>query len=381
VSGSYFGRAAFGAYPGRFRIAGIAALIAAVVASLWAVYTGHHHHHLRPVAGHAPASASAPADPSTGVSTSAAISSPVATVKPVTTPPTKPKPVPPPPPTHSSAPVAPPAPPSSTAKPGPGNTGVPAGTALRQVNGNQTYSTNGEVISGLDIHGLVTITGSNITLKDSIVRGPDSASGCTDEGVINIKGSGTVEDTEVDPTAATACMDGVWATSVTLLRVNIHGSVDGVKAGNNTTIEDSYIHDLHSFASDPNQGGGASHNDAVQTFDQDKNVSLIHNFFDVSADDNSDYQLTEDGGLPASNIHIEDNWLYGGGCSLNLSSKGGAAITSGSGIYVLNNRFGLGSTAYAGCPILLSESFTLTQLSGNVWDQNGEAIPKPQQHN
>ena len=76
-------------------------------------------------------------------------------------------------------------------------------------------------------------------------------------------------------------MDGMWASNATLLRMNIHGSVDGVKADNNTTVQDSYIHDLHVFSSDPNQGGGATHNDAVQTFGPAANVSLLHNFFNA----------------------------------------------------------------------------------------------------
>jgi hypothetical protein len=378
VSGNHAGRAVFGGFPVRFRIAGIAALVAAIVASLWAVYAAHHHY--RPVAGHAaaPVSTSADLTSAAAASSSAAISSPVVTVKPRTTARPKPKPVAPVP-KHSSAPVAP-APRSSTAKPGPGNTGVPAGTALRRVNGNQTYATNGEVISGLDIHGLVTITGHNVTLKDSIVRGPDAATACRDVGVIDIEGSATIEDSEVAPTAANACMDGVWTNDTTLLRMNIHGSVDGVKAGNNTTVEDSYIHDLHWFNSDPNLGGTPTHNDAVQTFEANKNILLTHNFFDMNTQDNSDYQLTEDEGQPAGNIRVENNWLYGGQCSVNLSSKGGAPITAAAGIYVLDNRFGQGSSVY-NCPIIIGTTVALAGQSGNVWDQTGQPIGPIQQHN
>src|SRR4051812_38928010 len=51
-------------------------------------------------------------------------------------------------------------------------TGVPAGTTLTVATGNKTYSTAGQVISGLDIHGKVIINANNVTLKNSIVRGP-----------------------------------------------------------------------------------------------------------------------------------------------------------------------------------------------------------------
>ena len=49
-----------------------------------------------------------------------------------------------------------------------------------------------------------------------------------------------------------------------------------------------------------------------------------------------------------------------------------------SGLYVVNNRFGRHS-AYQ-CPILLSTQASLSQNSGNVWDDSGSAIPAPQQH-
>ena len=247
------------------------------------------------------------------------------------------------------------------------------------MSGNQTFTSG--VHSGLDIHGIVTIKGSNVVLKDSIVRGPDTSSGCSNTGLIKVTGSGnTVEDVEVAPTAATACTDGIWASGVTVLRANIHGTVDGMKADSNTTVQDSYIHDLHSFASDPNQGGGATHNDAVQTFTAGSNITLNHNFFTVSSKNNATYQLSQDEGVAATNIKIENNWLYGGACTVNLSSEGGGAVTAGSGIYVLNNRFGQGTSAFD-CPILLSLNFALAGLSGNVWDGSGAAIPSPQQHN
>jgi hypothetical protein len=145
-------------------------------------------------------------------------------------------------------------------------------------------------------------------------------------------------------------------------------------------VQDSYIHDLTEFASDPNQGGGETHNDAVQTFGAGSNIVLTHNTMVVSKDDNSDYQLTQDEGVPATKISIVNNWLYGGGCSLNLSSKGGGAVTAASGIVVQNNRFGQGSTAFDNCPILLSDSFAMAAFSGNVWDASGAPVTTYQQH-
>src|SRR5207244_3970016 len=50
-----------------------------------------------------------------------------------------------------------------TAKADATNTGVPSGTALTVVDGDQTFSTNGAVVADMDFHGFVKVTGSGIT--------------------------------------------------------------------------------------------------------------------------------------------------------------------------------------------------------------------------
>lgn len=244
------------------------------------------------------------------------------------------------------------------------------------VNGDQTFSTAGQVVSGLDIHGFVRITAKNVTVKDSIVRG--GANPPCNSAVIHVTSgaSATIEDTEVSPASANACLDGVWAENATLLRMNIHGSVDGVKADDNVTVKDSYIHNMAWFASDPNQSGGPTHNDAVQSWQGNVNVSLLHNTLDPGKGGNAAYQVTQDGGGRAYNLRIAGNWLDGGGCTLNFSSKGGP--TPMTGIYVDNNRFGRHS--FFNCPILLSTQTKLSSNSGNVWDDTGSPIPPPQVH-
>lgn len=263
----------------------------------------------------------------------------------------------------------------SGGKPGPSNTGVPAGTHLTVVSGNQVYATSNKVISGLDIHGYVEITGKNVVLKNSIVRG--GAAKCN-AAVITVDhgGSATIQDTEVSPSNPNACLDGVWSTSATLLRMNIHGSVDGVKAFDHTVVRDSWIHGLMWFASDPNQGGGPTHNDDVQTFEGNQHITLQHNTLDAGTKGNAAYQVSQDFGQRAADLHVVGNWLDGGGCTLNFSANGGP--TPMTGIYVLNNRFGRHSQF--DCPILISTQTVLTQNSGNVWDDTGKAIPRPQQH-
>ena len=70
---------------------------------------------------------------------------------------------------------------------------------MKVVSGDQTYSTAGQVISGLDIHGFVRITAKNVTLKNSIIRG---GSPKCNAAVVEVtsSGSATIEDSEVSPT-------------------------------------------------------------------------------------------------------------------------------------------------------------------------------------
>ncbi|MEP6729173.1 MAG: hypothetical protein ABJE10_00980 [bacterium] len=271
--------------------------------------------------------------------------------------------------------------PADTGKPVASNTGVPIGTSLTVVIGDRTYSVDNQVITDQDIRGFVQITGKNITFKNSIVRGRAVACSKTsgNKSLIwvreDVGASATIQHVELSAIAPNACLDGIWATNTTIVRANIHGVVDGVKAYDNSTIQDSYIHDLSAFAVDPNQTDG-THNDGIQTFVGNQHIRIIHNNLAMTSQNNAAYQLTQDFGKPSTDIHIENNWLDGGGCTLNLSHKGGP--TPMTGIYVLNNRFGRNS--YYSCPILISLQTVLSQNSGNVWDNTGLPIPAPQRH-
>jgi hypothetical protein len=265
-------------------------------------------------------------------------------------------------------------------KPGATNTGVPPGVRLTVVNGDQVYATDNQVINGLDIHGFVEITARNVTIKNSIIRGGPHPK-CNSAVVyvsqdVHPDASATIQDSEISAAFPDPCLDGLWLVNSTLTRVNIHGAVDGLKAFDNVTVQDSWVHDLSWFASDPNQGGGATHNDAVQTYEGNRHITLRHNALMVTSRANAAYQVSQDGGKPATDIHIVDNWLDGGGCTLNFSHGGGP--TPMTGIYVTGNRFGHSSSF--GCPILVSTQTVLSQNSGNVWDDTGKPIPAPDQH-
>jgi hypothetical protein len=76
------------------------------------------------------------------------------------------------------------------------NTGVPPGTSLTP-SGSRTVSTDGAVLSGLDITGTVTVTADNVTIENSRVTQPSGGSGSY--AVILNRGADdfTIRDSEV----------------------------------------------------------------------------------------------------------------------------------------------------------------------------------------
>ncbi|GII30587.1 hypothetical protein [Planotetraspora mira] len=278
----------------------------------------------------------------------------------------KPKPKPKPKPTPTVTRMA-----SRSGFPTEATTGVPSGTRLTVVTGDQVFSAGGQTIVGKDFHGFVKVRGKNITFRNCIFRGratSDNAGLLDTESGINT----VVEDSEFVPSHPSATIDGIWAKETRISRVNVHGSVDGIKADSDTLVEDSYIHDMRWFAHDPNQGGGPTHNDGVQSFGGEARVTLRHNRIDMSGlkEANAAWQSS------ARDSLAEGNLFDGGGCTLNFSHQ----VLNGSltGIRLVGNRFGRNS--FFDCPILLSTKSFLAENRGNVWNDTGGPIPAPQRH-
>jgi hypothetical protein len=261
--------------------------------------------------------------------------------------------------------------PSPTGFPTAATTGVRPGTALTVVGGDQTFSTPGAVVEGKDFRGFVKVTAANVTFRNCVFRGraPSGNAALLDaERATNL----VVEDSEFAAANPAATLDGIWAASTSIYRANIHGTVDGVKADSNVLVQDSYIHDMSWFASDPNQGGGETHNDGVQTFAGQSHVTLRHNTIDMSTTKRANAALQNS----TADTHVENNYLDGGGCVLNFDHKSvGRPLT---GLFIVNNRFGRHSAFQ--CPILLSTQSTISQNLGNVWADTGQPIPPPQVH-
>ena len=252
-------------------------------------------------------------------------------------------------------------------QPNANNTGVPAGTTLTVYNGNLNANVAGATYSGLDIHGFVNIQAPNVTLKDSIIRGGVSHG---DIGLVqDISNAAThflLEDSEMVPSYPSVQIDGLKGWNYTALRVNIHGTTDGAKMfGPNASIEDSYIHGLVTWAHDPDQGGGMSHNDGVQIL-SGSNLLVQHNT--IVGGTNTALMVTQDHGV-TDDLVFNANWVSGGNCTINMTPT---PLTTLASMTITNNIFTNNSALH--CPILDTLNTKLT-ASGNVFTDSSEPVP------
>lgn len=293
------------------------------------------------------------------------------TPTPTPTPTRTPTPTPTPTPTLTPTPTPTPTPTSTVggARPGSANTGVPAGTALRVHDGDLTITKAGEVVDGLDIRGFVRIKAPNVTIKRSIVRGagnPTAGIGlimATTTGANNF----IIEDVTLLPTTPSPYIDGIKVNqSGVVRRANISGTVDGISIyGDGLRVESSYLHDFKHFAVDPNQGGKPSHDDAIQVL-SGKGHRIIGNTLQGAY--NAAVMVNQSTGT-TTDLWINNNWIDGGGCSINYSSSGAYKT----GMQANSNRFGRAQRV-AGCAIIHKASTSDLNPVGNVWDDTGAAV-------
>ncbi|MEU4572355.1 hypothetical protein [Nonomuraea sp. NPDC023979] len=251
------------------------------------------------------------------------------------------------------------------------STGVRPGTKLTVVTGDQVFATDGEVVQGREFRGFVEVTARGVTFRDCVFLG-----GVADRTrpLLDTEHAAdtVIEDSEFRAAHPSPSIDGVWAARTKIYRSEFSGTVDGVKAHTGTLVQDSYIHDLSWFGSDPDQDGGPTHNDGVQAFAEQTGVRLVRNTIDLSTttDPNAAVQSSAD------DLRVEGNYLDGGACVVNIDHTPLGRPLKGQ--RVTGNRFGRGSAH--DCPVLLSTRAELVSGSGNVWHDTGEPIPEPERH-
>lgn len=209
--------------------------------------------------------------------------------------------------------------------PGPDNTGVPAGTTLRD-SGSITVTEAGTVISGLNINGCVNIRASDVTIQKSKIScaRENGAAIQVDNGNKGI----LLVDVEVDGrgvTGSTICCGGY-----TIRRANLHNSLDGPRMGSNTVVEDSWIHHLSRVE--------GSHNDTIQTTGG-SNITVRNNRLDVYNPTTNDLfnaaMMLGSESAPLRNVLFENNYCNGGNYTINIRND-----TDAANVVFRNNTFG-----------------------------------------
>lgn len=255
-------------------------------------------------------------------------------------------------------------PPASTGFPSASTTGVPAGVALTPYTGPSRITQPGTVIDSKIITTPLVITaGANdVTIKNSIVRANGFWLVLNDEGATNLQ----IIDTELDGQGNTGNDAAVAGRNYTLTRVNIHGTIDGLKLGDNVTVQDSYIHDLVMT--------GDSHNDGMQSLGSN-NVKILRNNVIVPKGATSAIILSTGSADSMKNILIDGNLLGGGAYTVYGGYQSGTDVLSRvSGVVISNNRITTAVYPNGGAygPFSSVDAPAVT-LSGNTWYDGAKA--------
>lgn len=256
----------------------------------------------------------------------------------------------PPPGDAGAPPPSPPPPPSSSAWPDATNTGVPKGIVLKP-SGGITVNTAGTVLDGYAFTGAVIINANNVTLQNCTVTTADYWAVKIMDGI-----TGTVvQDCTIDNLSSGN--QGIRGGG-RFLRNNIMRCSDGIDVvGNDTLIQDNYIHDM--------SGTADSHFDTIQADGNFSNLVIRHNTL-VNEHEQTSVIMLSDWWGPLDGAIVDNNRLLGGGYTVYVAGNHGHGTT---GVKITNNRMKKGGFGFLAtyAPIDLT-------MSGNVDDATGAPI-------
>ena len=237
------------------------------------------------------------------------------------------------------------------------NTGVSAGANLTVHSGDLTITQPGYVLQNLEVDGCITVKTSadNVAIKNVLVKG----GGCY-WPIRNFGATGlTITDVEVDGLNNPSNDAGISCDNCTVTRANIHNTIDGMKVGDNTTVQDSYIHGLNRTS--------VSHNDGIQCLGT-TGLQIRHNTILAGAEATSSVLLSTGSATDMRNISIDNNLVGGGrftiygGYNSNVDD-----VSKVSNIHITNNKFTTQFYSTSGEFGPLTSVDSPVVLSGNLW--------------
>jgi hypothetical protein len=233
-------------------------------------------------------------------------------------------------------------------------TGVPAGTTLTPA-GPQIITSSGAVVDGLDIHGRIEVRANKVTIRRTRVTSSDYWPIRIFSGYVGT----IIEDVEVvgvNSSSNGGGQAGILGDNYTALRDNIHGTIDGLRVGANTVVQDSWVHDLVTES--------GSHSDAIQS-QGGAHIRILGN--DLAGPfraANSSLLLAADSpGSDLSDVIVEGNVFSGGAYSVYVRHVAPHAFSD---VHIRNNRWIKGSAVYGPTSI----DGALSEWVGNTWDDS-----------
>lgn len=202
-------------------------------------------------------------------------------------------------------------------------TGVPEGLAL-EASDSLTITEDGTVVDGLEVTGTVTVQADDVVIRNTRIVNTGSYPVRLDGG----KGL-LIEDSEIDGQGRG--YGSVVFSGYTLRRVNIHHVTEGPRiAGDDVTIEDSYVHHLVQK--------GDNHTDVVQVVGGTGIVVRGNNLQGHNPDSgllgNAAFMFGEDD-KEVRDCTVEGNLMNGG----NYTVNGGGSGTTGAQCRFRDNQF------------------------------------------
>lgn len=238
-------------------------------------------------------------------------------------------------------------------------TGTISGVTRTTHEGNLDVTTDGAVIQNMTVNGAIFVMAKGVIIRN--VKAKWINTGGNRYPFVNFVPGTLIEDVEIDGQNSSDM--GIDGTNFTARRINIHNTQNGFRLFQNTTIEDSYVHDLYvaSDIVDPHLSALGSN--------AGSNFIIRHNSFDCYKVRGCSGALVLYNQPNMDNVLLEKNYFKGGSYCVY---GGGPA---GTNIDWLNNRFDRacqGDGSYG--PITNKPTDPASSWSGNVWHDTNEPI-------
>lgn len=238
---------------------------------------------------------------------------------------------------------------------------TPATTTLTLHSGDLNTTSNGQVISSLEITGTVNVLHDDVIIRRCYIHNTGFFGIDAEPGAITNGHPAIVEDCLVSSVGAGNT--GIVAANLTARRCRVRDSENGFDVGINVLIEYCYIYPLSNAGGDPHAdgiqtgSGGAASNVIIRD-----NTIFCRGPNDAAVEvDGTSCIICAVGTTSFTNITIEHNFMAGGAFALY-----GPQSTTGTNVQIKNNHFGTNFYSTVGAFGPWTDATDEAVVTGNV---------------